>query len=488
MPGGFSSPTILFLNTWDAPERSFCRKVFAALPARGYTRYVEPCSGAFAMPLVAAAAGWKAPAMECSDVSLFSSIVGTLLAGGDLDQLEVRFDNEPVWVNHDEKPSAQAAGLLWLQLWARMLVRPEFAYWRALVEDLERRRQEHITSIADRLDGLLGRLGGLTYQPRDMWAHIEAVADDPHTVISINPPTYRGGFEKFFDTGGRLTWSSPPYEVFDPVPDIPRLIALMEGKPALLVCQQQREPGQSAHPRPVFARHLSLGQYVYLNSNRPDEVFTITGGPRVATRDPLDLSPAAVPMLGFDQEIRDDMAVQLLPVKAAVADWYRNLWMHRLVAVPGTFNLLVLLDGHAAGVIGYSTDSMTMTFPGASKWSRHVIMRYAFGAPHATMRLTRLATALALLRSTLERYRNPKNTIVLAVASGVVTVEYTRHPEAKGLRGLMKLANRQDHPDGYKLVYAAPWSDSTPAQVLAEWLRKEERWQATASKSAPASS
>ncbi len=57
MAGGFTSPAILFLNTWDAPERAFCREVFEALPARGYKRYVEPCSGAMAMPLVARNAG-----------------------------------------------------------------------------------------------------------------------------------------------------------------------------------------------------------------------------------------------------------------------------------------------------------------------------------------------------------------------------------------------------------------------------------------------
>lgn len=473
---GFASPTILFLNTWDSPERSFCKQVFGALRDRGYTRYVEPCSGAFAMPLVGQAAGWDPRAMEASDVSLFSSIVGTMLAGGDFAALDVRLDGKPVDLP-DAGPVTQAAHLLWTQLLARTQARPDVEYWRQMVADLIDRADEHRAAIAAKLTHMADRLGGLSYEPLDMWAHIERVADDPHTVVSINPPTYKGGFERFFDTKGRLTWAEPDYEVFDPGPGIPRLVELMEGRAALLLCQQQREPGDSAHPRPVFGRHLSLGQYVYLNSNRPDEVFEITGGPRVAPKKSAELTPMDLPVIGYDEEIGPDAQIRLIHVKAAVADYYRGLWMHRLNASPGSLNVLVVINGKAAGVMGYSTDSMLRPYPGVSKPDK-LLMRFAFGAPHADLRLTRLVTMLCLQKPTVEALATGNTSMAVAASTGLVTVEYTRHPEAKGLRGLMKLTSRRDHPDGYQLSYTAEWGHDRPEAVLTRFLEKEAQWRA----------
>lgn len=478
MPGaGFTSPTILFLSTWDAPERSFCKHVFGALRERGYTRYVEPCAGAFAMPLVAAAAGWTPEQMEASDTSLFSSIVGTMLDGGDFAALDVRVDDEPVKLP-DGDAAEQAAHLLWVQLLCRTQARPDVPYWRVMVTDLTQHADRHRASIRDQLRLMQARIGGLRYRPLDMWAHIESVADDPHTVISINPPTYMGGFEKFFDTKGRLTWAEPEYEVFDPVAGNRQLTELLEGRKALIVAQQQKEPGDCSHDRPVFARHLSLGQNVYLWSNRPEEVFEITGGPKVAPKRSGELTPLDIPVLPHDYEVRADSRVDLVPVKSAVADYYRGLWMHRLSAAPGPGNVLVAIDGYAAGVMGYSSDPMVRPYPGVTK-PEQWLMRFAFGAPHESLRLTRLVTMLCLQRSTCELIVSPATSIAFAASRGLVTVEYTRHPEAKGLRGLMKLAARKDHDDGYQLIYRADWRDQTPAEVMAEFIAKEQKWQAT---------
>jgi hypothetical protein len=480
MPGGFTSPAILFLSTWDAPERSFCKQVFQALPERGYTRYVEPCAGAFAMPVVAHAAGWKGPDMEASDTSLFSSIVGMMLdPTKDLADLQVAVDGMVMPLPHADKVE-QAAFLLWLQLLIRTEVRPDVEYWRLLVQDIQTRQEEHCAAIGERLRGYMDKMGGMSYSPEDLWTHIERVADDPQAVVSINPPTYKGGFERFFDTKGRLTWAEPPYSVFDPVEGNKRLTEMMEGKPALILAQQQKEPKDCSHPQPVFARHLSPGQNVYLWSNRPEEIFEITGGPKVSPKGGAVLTPASCPILPMDYDVTDESKIGLHLVSAQVADYYRGLWMHRLNAEPGGMNVLITVDGHAAGVIGYSAASMQT--PYNDRWSESLILRFAFGAPHDTLRLTRLATMIALLKSTPLLTLTPRNSIVLAAAEGLVTVEYTRHPEAKGLRGLMKLQDRQKHPDGHKLVYWAPWRDSNPEDTLTEFLKKEKQWQRSSSR------
>ena len=36
------------------------------------------------------------------------------------------------------------------------------------------------------------------------------------TALWLQPPTYAAGFEKWYDTGGRMTWKEPEYGIFDP--------------------------------------------------------------------------------------------------------------------------------------------------------------------------------------------------------------------------------------------------------------------------------
>jgi hypothetical protein len=480
---GFASPAILFLNSWDQPERAFCHEVFKALPGRGYTRYVEPCAGAFAMPMVAQNAGWLPTQMECSDVSLYTAIVGGLLAGHDLAGLDVRVDGDPVAL--PGQPLDQAAHLLWVQLLCRTQARPEVDYWKTLIDDLTDNRQTHVDSITGRLALMVERLSGMNYRPQDMWSHMEQVVNDPHTIVNCNPPTYFKGFERFFDTKGRLTWAEPTYAFFDPATGVDRLVHMFDGAPALLLCLQQKPPGQACHPRPVFARDLSLGQYVYLISNRPDEVFAITGGPKVSRHAVPDLTPGNLAILPSNYDVRPDSVVAAVPVKQPVADYYRALWMHRLVGDPGGNNLLVLVDNQVAGVIGYSLASLSKPYTSDSRWSRHAILRFAIGAPHQTLRTTRLATMVALQRSTLELTATPATAMFVQASEGIVTVEYTRHDESKGLRGLMtRIEKRKKPPDGNQLIYAADWQGHDYGQVLTDFVRKEQRWRAERAKAA----
>lgn len=473
----FASPSVLFLTTANSPERSYARTLLGRLRERGYTRFAELCCGAYSLPMTAVAAGWPPVQIECSDVSLYSAAIGSVLSGADLGELGVRLDGELVALP-DSAPADQAAFILWLQLLVRMQVKSDVTYWRELADDLTERADEHQKAIAAKVAGLAVRLRGAQYRRMDLWDHLADVADDEHTIVSLAPPTYLSGYEKFYDTKGRLTWDEPEYRLWDPETDLDRLHEFMADKPALLLCSEQREPGHAVGS-PVYARHLALGQYVYLTTNHPEIVLPVAGGPKVYPRRSGDIYPADVPVIDPGADITAASDVQFLPVKADVADWYRGLWMHRLTATPGSYNLLVVIDGKAAGVLGYSVDPVVRPYSMDSRWGRHMLLRFAFGAPHEQLRLGRLMTMLAIQKGTVEQALTKEAAIYLAASDGICTVNYTRHPESKFYRGLMKLAARQDHPDGYKLTYAVDWSDKAPGAVMAEFLAKEAKWRAS---------
>ena len=81
----------LFLGATPAPARDYLQRVFAA--ARGkYTRVVVPCAGRFSGPLMALRAGFKPEQIEASDISLFSGLIGALVAGTDCRELGASTD------------------------------------------------------------------------------------------------------------------------------------------------------------------------------------------------------------------------------------------------------------------------------------------------------------------------------------------------------------------------------------------------------------
>lgn len=481
MPAGFAQPGVLFAGNSSAPDRAFYRQVFNKLPRDQYTRYVEVGVGSFAAALVAANAGIPPASMETSDVTLYTGIVGTCVSGGDLAGLGMTLDGEPV-----ELPDApiheQAAHMLYVHWLARMQAKGEADYWSHLVTDMVEREDVHKQRLADSLGSIAERLPGLKFTPKCMWDHIAEAEDDPHAIIIAAPPTYKAGFEKFFDTGGRVDWAEPSYSIFDPDVDMQRLADHMEGKAALLMFLQEERTGISAHPTPVFAHPLGDTARAYVISNRPEEIFELTGGPKVALGMSRSYSPSDLPIIPPDYEITPKSRVEVIPVKGTECDYYRDLWMHRLAAAPGSYNLLVAVDGYAAGVIGYGAETMTRPYPGATKYTTHLLMRFAFGAPHHSYRLTRLATMCALRRDTAKTVFTGASEILLAASQGLVTVEYTRHPEAKGLRGLMSLESRAKHPDGYKLSYRADWNTDTLTHTLTTFLTREKSWRKSRSK------
>jgi hypothetical protein len=466
---GFNSPSILFLNTWDAAERDYMAGLFPKLLDAGYTRMVEPCAGGFVMPSVAAVAGVPGSAMDTSDISLYTSILGTAFSDGDIESLGMKLDGKPVKPRRKSRLGA-AAELIYVQLLARMECKPDAVFWNELAQDIRNNRTRHIDTIEGYLQKMDGRLYGLRYRPLDILEHVEEVRDDPNAFISANPPTYTGGFEKFYDTGGRVTWNEPAYEVFDPAVHQPEIAKMMKGRDALLLMQQQAPPHGNAGPA-VYARHLSLGEYVFIHTNRPDEVLELAGGPMVYPMRSTAMEKLDVPVIPMDHAITRDSRIEVAQVPAKVAAYYRDLWMHKLDYKNAGCYIAVTIDGYMAGLMGFDTSTIYRSYH--EKWQNCLLMTFAVGAPYDEGRLTRLITMLALSVRTWKVALSPRD--VTLAYRGVITAEMTPYPEVKGLRGLMDLASREDDPKyGFKLIYHSEAMEWTSEEALRKWLKDEK--------------
>ena len=72
----FQNPGAFFLGTLVPTEQKFLKVLLENARKNGYTKFVEPCAGAFAMSHLAVQAGFKPSQVEASDVSMFTSIMG----------------------------------------------------------------------------------------------------------------------------------------------------------------------------------------------------------------------------------------------------------------------------------------------------------------------------------------------------------------------------------------------------------------------------
>ena len=191
---GFQAPGVFFLATLSMPEQKFLKALMTNAVKAGYTRFVEPCAGAFAMSHLAVQAGFKPKQIEASDVSMFTAIMGYAITGKPLDELCLRAKG------FSDEELLDPATALYAWKYLSMAKNADKDYFYNYIVDLEQRRKEHIQALKEQINRAKNVLGGISYRTLDMWKHFEEVLDDPHTLVIANPPTYVAGFEKYYDT------------------------------------------------------------------------------------------------------------------------------------------------------------------------------------------------------------------------------------------------------------------------------------------------
>ena len=465
----FQNPGTFFVGGTLTPvEQRFIAVLLKNAHKQGYTRFVEPCAGAFAMSHIAAQCGYKPSEIEASDVSMFTSIMGYAITGQSLEELEIRADG----FTNEELLDPAVALYAWKYLKATRNAGREYGY--ELMVDLEARREYYIDSLRAQLDRAKQLLHGMSYRPLDMWKHLEECYDDPHCIVIANPPTYTAGFEKWYDTGGRMTWKEPEYGIFDPKTGLTELYDKMSDAKCLLMCYEENAPGLTAG-HPVFARYgVRGGINVYLTTNRPDEATMLAEGKMITRPNEGKLEPLDCSILPRDYEITRKSKIQITQIERTAAQYYRKLWTHNFVGSAAPINMAVLIDGKLAGVFGLDKSALTMGAFG-TQVSDAVFLMYGMTVPHKTYRLGRLLQMLtqnkALIMSICTDLEKEK-------AKTLKTVQMTKYPESKEMRGLMELTKKvPDKKMGWRLTYESPLYDRTNEETLDEWLRREERWQ-----------
>ena len=173
----FMDPGAMFLGCLGTSEQKFLVKLIETAAKNGYTRFVEPCAGTFAMSNLAVQNGFKPSQIECSDVAMMPSVLGYAITEQSLEPLEIHAQG------FTDEELLDPATALYAQLYLRTSKNAGNEYFYNILMDLKLRREEHIASINQQIETTKNLLHGMSYRPMDMWKHLDEVLDDPHAIV-----------------------------------------------------------------------------------------------------------------------------------------------------------------------------------------------------------------------------------------------------------------------------------------------------------------
>ena len=297
----FMNPGAMFLGCLGTPEQRFLVKLIETAAQSGYTRFVEPCAGTFAMANLAVQNGFRAEQIETSDVNMMSTVLGYAITGQSLEPLEIHAQG------FEDSELLDPATALYAQLYLRTSKNAGNDYFYQMLTDLRLRRSEHIESINQQIEVIRNLLKGMSYRPLDMWVHLEEVLDDPHALVIANPPTYFSGYEKFYDTQGKMTWKEPEYQLFDPETGHQQFYDLCMGAKALVLCYQEKKVGEAVGYT-IFGRPGTRADLnAYITTNREEEATALANGKKIKRPSESKLEPLDCSMLPRDYEIKEEI-------------------------------------------------------------------------------------------------------------------------------------------------------------------------------------
>lgn len=448
---------VLFQGVTIAPARDFISSVLA----RGdYDRIVLPCVGRWAAASAIARAQVDPTKLWCSDLSLFSSVVGTIIDPElSLDDLGLTLDPIAQFVDGAETPEELAAGVLvglrWLQL------PPKNLYMTSLRAELVANAGQYRDHVAGKLAQIGDLLGGAHYAVRDVRSVLlELEGEDETTGAYVNLPGYAGGYTRQYgDAEGTLGWApgAPEYD--------PKELLLGSVTTEALVLGYVHHGRGGAPPDwlPVYAFDAGKGRTDYIVANHDTDEHRARSRSRAAggtlRRFPI-----------YDEnEITAESVVQFVQVTRATALYYRDLFVHRLGSTEAERYAVMLIDGRITTAMGLYVGDVLR---GADEH-----LSETFGISVSSKRYARLGKLFMLcltsgqMREWLHR-TNPA--LSLHELRGIKTTSVTQHHEGKTDRSVMKLASRERLPTGqFRLVYKGDFRDDTWADCVEQWV---ERW------------
>jgi hypothetical protein len=450
----------IFFGVPPTPIRQYMQEVFRNAKEL-YERLLVPCAGKFAIVEVAIAAGWPAERIECSDVSLFSALIGRLASGEGVDDLGITYKGELAEMAPAEGASPLTVAATYMLGLKLCQLNPEKYYKRLVREEMWAYRQTYIEQLEEQLKVLSGRLRGICYGIADVTTVCEAVVDDPRALLYLDPPVFKGGYTNMFDTKGLITWNDPVIPEFEPK-QMAKLYRLGEGAPALVYSFRASQSDKSNDHLAVLAVERKPGKVDCILCNRPDEAAML-----VKRKGETKIAPAKLKMLPDEYTITSKSKLAFVRLTKEQALYYRDLLAHKLGVSRTEDYYAVTLDGFMIGIFGMFMRDVRIGTSGAA------FLTFAFCIP--SPRYPRLVHLLMMVVTSGDAHKFFEgNVTALRPVENFMTTCFSASPDLRSHTAAgLKLLKRERVSEGwYKLSYAGEFRKETYRGAIASWLDK----------------
>lgn len=460
-----NNPGKIFLGACPSGNRRFIRGALERLHKR-YPKLVVPAVGTFGIVKAALEAGYRPEDIEASDICVFSCVLGWLYSGQPLSTLE--FELSESWRQHYDVLTSEierAAFLLWLMKLKQF--RQDRYFEQQYAAELIGQSQRYRDGIAEELKEYAARYRGIRYGITDL-RDVVRQAEDPETLVVMDPPIYPKGYTKMFTTAPDLVFS-PPVEEFDYPKELTRLYERSKEKPALFLWGIYTETDL---PRAdcIFACELPKAKFTYWYCTKRADVEALGIGPTVEYR-PRPKEPVPYEIVPYNMEVTAETKVGVREVDRDVALYYRDLFAHKLGATSGESFTAILLDGRVFGIVGWIWGDVLRGR------DRHILEVFGFNAPLAGYpKANRLLMHLITCRDMRDHLlvaRNKRNRTFSL--DGVKTACLSKYRKVKTNNGILRLDKRERYKSNmYKLLYVTEWHDRSFADCLRLYLEELE--------------
>lgn len=422
------------------------------LSIRKYDKYIVPCAGRFATVNTMINAGIKPENIITSDISLFTSLLGSHITGKNINELDIKISEE-IPISEENYAASVFLAMKIAQ------IDPKNYYMQSIQDELKSNAPLYTTHISEQINNLKQTLQGITYEVKDLWEELEEW-ENKDVLICINPPAYTKGYTRMYDFHGKITWNEPKIKEFDPKTDYKKMCEWLKDSHATVI--STRFHNLDAVPfnwLALFAKYYNPERTDYLITNKKIAPVGITR-PRMNLEKPLD-----IPISSDKDIISEDSKISFLPVHPKVGEYYRDLFIHRLGATSCEQSYLALLNGKIFGVIGLN---MREIYKGTSDYCFQV---YAIARQLKTGHLQRL-----LLKSiTCNEFADHIDWKVFG-CKGMKTVYLAKFPEVRYNKNILKLIKKERLKNGlWKLKYITDWHNKTYKECLKDWLNEKQR-------------
>ena len=459
----------IFLGNTPSEQRKFLVSALVHLKDK-YPKIVIPCCGQFTLAKCALEAGYKAENIITSEISLFSCVLGYIY--GKLPLLTLDFSVLPPYREEYETLETdldRGAFLLWLMKIQQL--HPEIMYERVVYDDIVENKDKHVANFKKQLEKNASLYDGITFRVRDLRDELKEDWDE-QTIVIVNPPAFKGGYEKMFKFDEVLEFNLP-IEQFDLGKEY---VGMYEAsklkKHPTFWYKYKTVEGFNPH-EVVYGREYFVDRYDYWLLTKPEILSDFKFKGAITFKNEHELKKYKnVPMWGIYDELKPDTKVDFRSVPAEVALYYRDLWAHKLGNTKAEHYFLILLDKKVFATVGFHTSELFRLK------STRVFENYGFNATsHRHPRINRLMMLLITCKDMAETLRRAvSNVNRVYELKGLRTTCLSKYRKVKLNNGILKVEKSEKMPDGvYKIMYDTDFHDRTFSDCVTIYLEEEKQ-------------